>query len=203
MSQNCINNTSSSLTITSFGRGMVRSSSAGTLSSINGTNGQVLIASTGADPAWASLTAGTNITLTPGANSLTIAAASSGITWTEVTGSGGGADINIANGTGYIMNNTPSVQRLLLPATCPVGFIFEVVNGENNIANEIRQNSGQTITWNDTTGIRVSTTTGIIGYIAVGGNNALGAQLCGVRLICVTANTVFTIISYTGFPATV
>jgi hypothetical protein len=40
----------------------------------NGTNGQVLIGGGGA-PAWASITAGTNITLTPGANSLTIAAA--------------------------------------------------------------------------------------------------------------------------------
>lgn len=39
----------------------------------NGTNGQVLIGGGGA-PAWASITAGTNITLTPGANSLTIAA---------------------------------------------------------------------------------------------------------------------------------
>lgn len=39
----------------------------------NGTNGQVLIGG-GANPIWASITAGTNITLTPGANSLTIAA---------------------------------------------------------------------------------------------------------------------------------
>jgi hypothetical protein len=39
----------------------------------NGTNGQVIIGGGGA-PAWASITAGTNITLTPGANSLTIAA---------------------------------------------------------------------------------------------------------------------------------
>ena len=39
----------------------------------NGTNGQVIIGG-GSAPAWASITAGTNITLTPGANSLTIAA---------------------------------------------------------------------------------------------------------------------------------
>jgi hypothetical protein len=38
----------------------------------NGTNGQVIIGG-GANPTWASITAGTNITLTPGANSLTIA----------------------------------------------------------------------------------------------------------------------------------
>ena len=41
-----------------------------------GTDGQVLIAGTGLDPAFASITAGTNITLTPGSRSLTIAASS-------------------------------------------------------------------------------------------------------------------------------
>jgi hypothetical protein len=39
-----------------------------------GTNGQLLIASTGNAPVWAALTAGANITLTPAAGSLTIAA---------------------------------------------------------------------------------------------------------------------------------
>lgn len=39
----------------------------------NGTNGQVIIGG-GAAPAWASITAGAGITLTPGANSLTITA---------------------------------------------------------------------------------------------------------------------------------
>jgi len=44
-----------------------------------GTDGQVIIGNTGTGiPAWASLTAGANITLTPGANSLTIAAAGGG-----------------------------------------------------------------------------------------------------------------------------
>lgn len=37
-----------------------------------GTDGQLMIAATGSAPAFASLTAGSNITLTPGANSLTI-----------------------------------------------------------------------------------------------------------------------------------
>jgi len=38
----------------------------------NGTDGQVLIGSTGADPVFASITAGDNITLTPGAGTLEI-----------------------------------------------------------------------------------------------------------------------------------
>ena len=53
-----------------------------------GTNGQVLIGATGAAPAFASITAGTGITLTPGANSLTIAASGAGGTTSFVTGSG-------------------------------------------------------------------------------------------------------------------
>ena len=53
-----------------------------------GTNGQVLIGATGAAPAFASITAGSGITLTPGANSLTIAASGAGGTTSFVTGSG-------------------------------------------------------------------------------------------------------------------
>jgi hypothetical protein len=42
------------------------------------TNGQVLIGSTGADPVPAELTAGSNITITPGAGSISIASTASG-----------------------------------------------------------------------------------------------------------------------------
>lgn len=44
------------------------------------TNGQLLIGSTGAAPVVASLTAGANVTITPGAGSITIAATAAGIT---------------------------------------------------------------------------------------------------------------------------
>ena len=52
------------------------------------TDGQILIGATGGTPAFASLTAGTNITLTPSANGLTISASGGGggYAWTEVTG---------------------------------------------------------------------------------------------------------------------
>lgn len=52
-----------------------------------GSNGQVLIGSNGANPAFASITAGSGISLTPGANSLTIAS-TGGLT---ITGDSGGA----------------------------------------------------------------------------------------------------------------
>ncbi len=49
------------------------------------TNGQLIIGSTGSTPVAASLTAGTGITITPGAGSITISASSSGETITDVT----------------------------------------------------------------------------------------------------------------------
>lgn len=55
------------------------------------TNGQVLIGSTGADPVWAGLTAGANITITPGAGSITIASTGGAGTLSTLTGNSGGA----------------------------------------------------------------------------------------------------------------
>jgi len=55
------------------GLGVVQSSAAGILSSSDGTDGQVLIASTGAAaPAWAAITAGAGINVTNGAGSIQI-----------------------------------------------------------------------------------------------------------------------------------
>ena len=62
------------------------------------TDGQLIIGSTAGAPAAASLTAGTNITITPGSNSITINATGSG----DVSGPGSSTDRAIAtwNGTG-------------------------------------------------------------------------------------------------------
>ncbi len=71
------------------------------------TNGQVIIGSTGATPVAATLTAGSGVTITPGAGTITIAASGSGGTVTSVTASSpllssGGAtpDISIGSSTG-------------------------------------------------------------------------------------------------------
>ncbi|KKM21814.1 hypothetical protein LCGC14_1631660, partial [marine sediment metagenome] len=78
-----------------------------------GTNGQVLLGSTGNPPVWASLTAGTGITLTPGAGTLEIGTAGAGITslggltgatQTFAVGTSG-ADFNIVSaGTTHTFN---------------------------------------------------------------------------------------------------
>ncbi len=82
------------------------------------TNGQVIIGSTGATPVRASLTAGSGVTITPGAGTITIAATGSGGTITSVTAStplasSGGAtpDISIGSstGTGAVVLQTSGV----------------------------------------------------------------------------------------------
>src|ERR1700722_9035817 len=65
------------------------------------TNGQLPIGSAGADPVLAALTAGTGITITNGAGSITIAGSGGGLTWTDVTGTSQAMAIN----NGYTANN--------------------------------------------------------------------------------------------------
>jgi len=65
------------LTVGSLGAGVVQSDAVGVISSSNGTAGQLMIGG-GAAPAWATVSAGSGITLTPGANTLEIAATSAG-----------------------------------------------------------------------------------------------------------------------------
>ncbi len=58
--------------------GVLQSDGSGNITSSEGTDGQVLISSSTGAPAWANLTAGTNITITNGHNSISIAAAGGG-----------------------------------------------------------------------------------------------------------------------------
>jgi hypothetical protein len=60
-------------TFSNLGQGVVQSSSSGVISSSEGTDGQVLISSSTGAPVWANLTAGTNVTITNGHNSISIA----------------------------------------------------------------------------------------------------------------------------------
>jgi hypothetical protein len=77
------------------------------------TDGQLLIGSTGADPVAASLTAGSGVTITPGAGSITIAATGSGGSVTSVSGTTN--QIDVATGT-----TTPVLSlssTIVLPGT--------------------------------------------------------------------------------------
>lgn len=102
------------------------------------TDGQLIIGSTAGAPAAASLTAGSNITITPGSNSITIAA-TGGLTWTEVTGT----SQNAAVGNGYICNNAGLVT-VTLPANFAVGDIVHIV-GKGAGLWRLTANTGDTI----------------------------------------------------------
>jgi hypothetical protein len=87
------------------------------------TDGQLIIGSTAGAPAAASLTAGANITITPGSNSITIAStASGGMTWSEEVASPVSAAVN----SGYIAN-LGTLLTFNLPGTFAVGDIIAIV----------------------------------------------------------------------------
>jgi hypothetical protein len=170
--------------LTAARAGIVKSSTAGVLSALidSNTDGQVLISSASGAPAWASLSAGTNITITPGANTISIAAtAGGGMTWTEVTGTS--QSMAVANG--YILNNAGLVTATL-PSTAAVGDIVALV-GKGAGGWKLAQNASQLIHFSSST-----TTTG------TGGSLASTNQYDCVEVICTVANTTWTVKSSIG-----
>ena len=146
----------------------------GTANAINwtpaGTSGQVLIAATGAAPAFATLTSiGGTIVYTPGANSLNLEAA--GFTWTVEA-----VDQVMVVNHGYIANKA-GLLLLTLPAVSAVGTIIEVTNMNTAVGWRIVQNAGNTIRC----GV-ITTTPGVGGSLT---SSALGDS---VKLVCTTAN---------------
>jgi len=85
------------------------------------TNGQVLIGSTGAAPLAGTLTAGTGVTITNAANSITIASSGGGLSWTVITASTQTAAVN----NGYIANYAGTLV-FTLPAVSAVGTVIAV-----------------------------------------------------------------------------
>jgi len=136
------------------------------------TDGQLMIGSTGNAPVAASLTAGSNITITPGAGSIEIASsASGGTTWSVITSS----QAAVAS-EGYFANGG-GVVDLSLPATSAVGDTFEVADMGGN-GWSVSQGAGQTIQMAST-----ATTTGAGGSLA---STAIGDW---IQLVCTVANT--------------
>lgn len=86
------------------------------------TNGQLIIGNTGNDPSAATLTAGTGVSITNAAGSITINAAGGGLSWSVIT-----ADQTAAVNHGYFCNKG-SLLTLTLPTTTAVGDMIAVVN---------------------------------------------------------------------------
>lgn len=133
------------------------------------TNGQIPIGSTGADPTLATLSAGSGVTITNGAGSITIAATGGGLTWTNVTGS----TQTIAVNNAYLANNATSVA-FTLPSSATIGDIFQIVGVQG--AWTLAQASGQQIKFGST-----ATTAGVTGSLA--------STDAGDCIACVATNT--------------
>ena len=165
--------------------GILRINSTGVASTLedSSTDGQVLISSSTGPAAWASLTAGTNVTITPGTNTIEIAASggSTGMTWTEVTGT----TVSLAAENGYVMNNANLITATL-PATCAVGKRIALL-GKGAGGWKVAQNDSQTIHF-----IAVDTTTGTGGYLQS------SERYDCIEIICITADTDFVVRSSTG-----
>ncbi len=128
----------------------------------------------------ATITAGAGISVTPGANTITIAT-TNGVAWTDVTGTTQAMAVD----SGYIANNAGLVT-LTLPATAVVGDRVRIA-GKGAGGWRCGQNAGQTINFGNT-----ATTAGVGGYID--STN----QYDALELLCITANTTWVALSSVG-----
>lgn len=131
------------------------------------------------------LVAGTNIAITEGAATITIAATGhASFNFTVVT-----TNTTMAPYNGYIANRAAGVCSFLLPAICPAGATIRI-SGYNANGWQIVQNAGQVIHCMDG-----DTTVGVTGTLAS------QFQYDAVELVCSVANTEFTMISFAHGPA--
>jgi len=106
----------------------------------------------------------------------TVSGGGAGISWNEVTGTTQTA----AADNGYIANNE-SLVTVTLPETCAVGKTIRVA-GKGSGLWKIAQNAGQQIIFGNK-----NTTSGSSGYLAA------IYQYDSVELLCITADTVFSV----------
>lgn len=155
------------------------------IAGINGVNigsvATVVSMSAGEQLGTTVITAGAGITVTPGANTITIASTTGGLPYTEVTG----ATQALAVNNGYIMNRGTLITATL-PAIAAQGSIIDII-GKGAGGWIIAQNGGQTVHFGTS-----NTTAG------AGGSLASTAQYDCVELICTTANTDFVVKSVIG-----
>ncbi len=135
------------------------------------TDGQIIIGSTAGNPAAASLSAGTGISITPGSNTISIAATGvSGITWANISGTTQAAAIN----TGYVVGNA-SQTTITLPTTAALGSVV-IVHGKGAGGWILAAGAGQTIQ----VGQSATTTAGSV---------TSAANYDAIQVVCITANT--------------
>lgn len=135
----------------------------------------------------ATITAGTGITVTPGANTITISATTTGMPWTVVTGASQALAVN----NGYIANNAGTIA-FSLPASSVVGDTIRITGINNATGWQITQGAGQQIFFGT-----ASTTLG------AGGTLTSSATRDSIEIVCVVANTIWNVLSSIGNPTVV
>lgn len=148
-----------------------------------GSNGQVLLGSTGANPAFGTLTTSTGLAFTTGAASLALDVKSGGFAVTPVAG----ASQALASQTSFIANDS-ALTTFTLPATSAVGDIINVIGSALNTGGWKITYSTNQIIWGPAGSSTITT-----------GNAATGAAAAQTATImCVVANTTWVIIANSG-----
>ena len=146
-----------------------------------GTNGQVLLGSTGANPAFGTLTTSTGVGFTTGAHALAINIQQNGFA------------VNTAStGVTLVAQNVYTVTQaaqtsFALPATAAVGDTFIIASATGNTSGWIITQGASQEIWANTN----HTTNGATGTLA-------GAIHTSVVLMCTEANNIFTVIGGSG-----
>lgn len=144
-------------------------------------NGQTFIGSAGVDPVAATLTAGVGINITNGAGSITISASGSSGWVDQTTGS-----VTMTANTGYTSDDGASLVTFTLPTSSAIGDFVEI-NGKGSGLYTIAQATGQQIHFGNLT-----TTSGASGSVSS------TLQYDCIRLRCLTANTIWGVVSSVG-----
>ncbi|MDE1970948.1 MAG: hypothetical protein KGI50_05230 [Patescibacteria group bacterium] len=155
--------------------------SSNAITSLALTNGQLPIGNSGSDPTAATLTAGTGVSISNGAGSITINALGGGLSWSVVTGTTQTAAVN----NGYVANNAGTVT-VTLPATAAVGDCFAVTGMNNATGWKLAVTTGQTIYFGSTN------TTVTTGYLQSTKTHD------SVFIVCNVANTSFIVLNAVG-----
>jgi hypothetical protein len=167
---------------TSLGIGVMQTNASGVVSSSAGSNGQLIIGSTGSAPAWANLvSSGGSVVFTTGPNTLDLNVTGGGISWLDVTGATQGLTAN----RGYYANRGAGNVAFTLPISAARDTIIRIVGIQNGWT--VAQNAGQQIVYGT-----ASTT------IGVGGSLASTSARNSFEMICIVQNTTWQIISSVG-----
>lgn len=144
-------------------------------------NGQLMIGSVGQNPVAATLTAGAGIAITNSAGGITISGSGSSGWVDQTTGS-----VTMAVNTGYTADAGASLITFTLPATSAIGDFIEI-NGKSSGLFTSAQATGQQIHFGN-----IASTSG------AGGSVSSTLQFDCIRLRCITANTIWVVVSSVG-----